>query len=135
ARRSERVRVQACSLLQRDRACCRRVSAQAYRNDVEFPAGVLLFGMPVVPFRWEPRSGLYDGTMTYSSSLGSMSSGRFHSLYAFASPRIATPSTNEIPPTANRHPGNAQPRRCASVTRYGKAPSAAVGIAFTKQRP
>ena len=37
--------------------------ALAYRNDVEFPAGVLLFGMPVVSLRWEPRSGLHDGAM------------------------------------------------------------------------
>ena len=33
-------------------------------NDVELPAGVLLFGMPVVSFRREPRSRLYDGAIT-----------------------------------------------------------------------
>jgi hypothetical protein len=56
--------LQASSMLRGNRPCCRQVPAQAYRNDVELPAGALLFGMPLVSFRREPRSRLYDSPMT-----------------------------------------------------------------------
>ena len=63
ARQSERVRLPASSVLRTYFARCWEMSAQAYREDVEFSTGVLLLGVPFVSLRREPGSRFDDNTV------------------------------------------------------------------------
>src|SRR6516164_2107281 len=66
-RQTERVRLPPHALLRKNESGSCEVSERAHRKDLEFPTGILVCGLPIVPFRRKPHARIHDSAITYRS--------------------------------------------------------------------